>query len=81
MNGEPVLEGSANASGLSVAGLNIAGDDVTETVQDVASGLPVGALIHVVSGEQIRSTDTLTVRGAHITIAPTRAPPRPARTR
>src|SRR5262249_14506861 len=27
-------------------------------------------LIHVVSGEQIRSTDTLTVRGAHITILP-----------
>jgi hypothetical protein len=70
VNGQPVLEGSANASGLSVAGIDIAGDDVTETVQDVASGLPVGAVIHVVSGEQIRSTDTLTVRGAHITILP-----------
>src|SRR5262249_46323638 len=40
VNGQPVLEGSANASGLSVAGLNIDGDDVSETVQDVASGLP-----------------------------------------
>jgi hypothetical protein len=70
VDGQPVLEGSANASGLSVAGIEIAGDDVSETVQDAASGLPVGALIHVVSDEQIRSTDTLIVRGAHITILP-----------
>ncbi len=67
-NGRPVLEGSANASGLSVAGIDFDGDDVTQTVQDAVSGLPVGAIVHVVSGEQIRSSDTLTVRGAHITV-------------
>ncbi len=37
VGGEPVLEGTANASGLSVAGLNIAGDDATRPATPAAS--------------------------------------------